>query len=73
MTPKSAIVPWPLQCTATAIARQFRKINRKINQNVPEPHLVAIFCKKKSEIVVKQRVNWTKTALFRLAIPETRI
>ena len=47
--------------------RQFRK-NRK--KNVPELHLVAIFCEEKSETVRKHRVTRSKITLFRLAIPK---
>ena len=45
----------------------FEKIEKK---NVPELHLVAIFCEKKSETVTKHRVTWSKITLFRLAIPK---
>ena len=38
-------------------------------KNVPEMHLVAIFCEKKSETVTKHKVNQSKIVLFRLAIP----
>ena len=67
-------MPGPLQRRAAAEridappnARQFLK-NRK-KKNVPELHLVAIFCEKKSETVTKHRINQSKLTLFRLAIP----
>ena len=39
-------------------------------KNVPELHLVAIFCEEKSETVAKHRVTWSNITLFRLAIPK---
>ena len=45
----------------------FEKIEKK---NVPELHLVAIFCEKKSETVTKHGVTRSKNALFRLAMPK---
>ena len=41
--------------------------NRK--KHVPELHLAAIFCEKKSETVTQHRVIQSKPILFRLAKP----
>ena len=49
------------------IPDSFEKIEEK---NVPELHLAAIVCEKKSETVAKYRVARSKIALFRLAIPK---
>ena len=46
----------------------FEKIEKK--KYVPELHLAAIFCEKKSETVAKHRVTRSKITLFRLAIPK---
>ena len=43
---------------------------QKSKKNVPEQHLVAIFCEKTSETVTKHRVIRSKITLFRLTMPK---
>ena len=45
-------------------------VSKKSKKNVPELHLAAIFCEKRSETVAKHRVTWSKITPFRLAIPK---
>ena len=49
------------------IPDSFEKIEKN---NVPELHLGAIFCEKRSETVAKHNVTRSKITPFRLAIPK---
>ena len=49
---------------------KYPTVSKKSKKNVPELHLVAIFCEKKSETVAIHRVTRSKNTLFRLAMPK---